>query len=237
MPMTRLPPRARATVAAALAVALLGACASKVGTVVLLPEKDGGDTAVVVRQGDEQARPAVRRRQPDDGGATRRQVERGRGAEPVRARAGRATCAADEVHALLRRRHRRLHRGVEARPGGSVLRDRATPGAGRPGRRPHGQRRRRPCQRRAGTEARRDRKGGADPPRHSARERGCRWTRKRELAADADGVAEPRNRRVEILVRWIREAGRRPAPPGAARIRVQAPDRPECARSPAAVPA
>ena len=37
--------------AAALAVALLAACASK-GTVVLLPEADGRQTAVAVRQGD-----------------------------------------------------------------------------------------------------------------------------------------------------------------------------------------
>ena len=35
-------------------VAFLGACATQTGTVVLLPEKDGGDTAVTVRQGDKE---------------------------------------------------------------------------------------------------------------------------------------------------------------------------------------
>lgn len=33
---------------------MLGACATKVGTVVLLPEKDARDTAVTVREGDQQ---------------------------------------------------------------------------------------------------------------------------------------------------------------------------------------
>lgn len=42
----------RALGGAALAV-LLGACATQTGMVVLLPEKDGKDTAVVVTQGDE----------------------------------------------------------------------------------------------------------------------------------------------------------------------------------------
>jgi outer membrane protein OmpA-like peptidoglycan-associated protein len=41
----------RALCTAAFA-ALLGACATQTGTVVLLPEKDGKDTAVVVRQAD-----------------------------------------------------------------------------------------------------------------------------------------------------------------------------------------
>ena len=35
-------------------VALLGGCATQTGTVVLLPEKDGGSTAVTVRQGDKE---------------------------------------------------------------------------------------------------------------------------------------------------------------------------------------
>ena len=43
-----------ARVCVAVAVALLAGCASRYGTVVLLPEKDGRDTAVVVRQGDQQ---------------------------------------------------------------------------------------------------------------------------------------------------------------------------------------
>ena len=43
----------RALALAAL-VALLGACATQTGTVVLLPEKDGRDTAVTVRQGDKE---------------------------------------------------------------------------------------------------------------------------------------------------------------------------------------
>ena len=38
----------------AAAVAFLWGCATNVGTVVLLPEKDGQDTAVVVRQEDQQ---------------------------------------------------------------------------------------------------------------------------------------------------------------------------------------
>ena len=44
--------RQRASAWAAIAVALLAGCASRYGTVVLLPEKDGRDTSVVVRQGD-----------------------------------------------------------------------------------------------------------------------------------------------------------------------------------------
>lgn len=44
---------ARSRVAAVVACALLGACAGS-GTVVLLPEKDGGQTAVVLRQGDKE---------------------------------------------------------------------------------------------------------------------------------------------------------------------------------------
>lgn len=40
--------------AAALLAALLGACAQPRGTVVLLPEKDPSNAAVVVRQGDQQ---------------------------------------------------------------------------------------------------------------------------------------------------------------------------------------
>jgi len=43
-----------ACAAFAVALGLLGGCATRVGTVVLLPEKDGRDTAVVVRQGDKQ---------------------------------------------------------------------------------------------------------------------------------------------------------------------------------------
>jgi outer membrane protein OmpA-like peptidoglycan-associated protein len=43
----------RALALAAL-VAFLGACATQTGTVVLLPEKDGKDTAVVVSQGGQQ---------------------------------------------------------------------------------------------------------------------------------------------------------------------------------------
>jgi outer membrane protein OmpA-like peptidoglycan-associated protein len=43
----------RAWAIAALAV-LLNACATQTGTVVLLPEKDGKDAAVTVRQGDQQ---------------------------------------------------------------------------------------------------------------------------------------------------------------------------------------
>ena len=46
--------RVRARVAITCAVALLGGCAAKLGTVVLLPEQDGRDTAVVVRQGEQQ---------------------------------------------------------------------------------------------------------------------------------------------------------------------------------------
>jgi outer membrane protein OmpA-like peptidoglycan-associated protein len=38
----------------AVLVAVLGACATPTGTVVLLPEKDGKDTAVIVSQGDRQ---------------------------------------------------------------------------------------------------------------------------------------------------------------------------------------
>lgn len=37
------------------ALALVGGCTTRVGTVVLLPEKDGGATALAVRQGDQQA--------------------------------------------------------------------------------------------------------------------------------------------------------------------------------------
>ena len=45
--------RAVRAAAAAVACALLGACASS-GTVVLLPEKDGRQTAVAVKQGDKE---------------------------------------------------------------------------------------------------------------------------------------------------------------------------------------
>ena len=40
--------------AVAVVAAFLGACATPTGTVVLLPEKDGRDTAVTVRQGDKE---------------------------------------------------------------------------------------------------------------------------------------------------------------------------------------
>jgi outer membrane protein OmpA-like peptidoglycan-associated protein len=49
--MTELPPPVRHGVAMAMLCALLGGCASG-GTVVLLPEKDGRPTAVSVKQGD-----------------------------------------------------------------------------------------------------------------------------------------------------------------------------------------
>lgn len=48
------PDRVEAWLAAALAVAGLAACASNVGTVVLLPEKEGRETSVVVRQGKDE---------------------------------------------------------------------------------------------------------------------------------------------------------------------------------------
>jgi len=44
---------AERVLALALAAALLGGCATKSGTVVLLPEKDARDTAVTVREGDQ----------------------------------------------------------------------------------------------------------------------------------------------------------------------------------------
>ena len=50
--MTSWPGRVIGGLSVALPVALLGACAFNTGTVVLLPEKDGRDTAVSVRQGD-----------------------------------------------------------------------------------------------------------------------------------------------------------------------------------------
>ena len=43
---------AEAAAAAAFASILLGACASRVGTVVLLPEKDGRDASIAVRAGE-----------------------------------------------------------------------------------------------------------------------------------------------------------------------------------------
>jgi outer membrane protein OmpA-like peptidoglycan-associated protein len=43
---------ASAAIALAFTLALVGACATRVGTVVLLPSQDGGDAALDVRQGD-----------------------------------------------------------------------------------------------------------------------------------------------------------------------------------------
>ena len=44
----------RAIAAATILAALLGACATQTGTVVLLPEKDGRATSVTVKQGDKE---------------------------------------------------------------------------------------------------------------------------------------------------------------------------------------
>jgi len=52
--MTSLNGRLQRAAAAALVAAFLGACATQTGTVVLLPEKDGKDAAVTVRQGDKE---------------------------------------------------------------------------------------------------------------------------------------------------------------------------------------
>ena len=52
--MTSLNGRLQRAAAAALLAAFLGACATQTGTVVLLPEKDGKDAAVTVRQGDKE---------------------------------------------------------------------------------------------------------------------------------------------------------------------------------------
>ena len=46
--------RLRRAAAVAMLAAFLGACATQTGTVVLLPQKDGGDAAVSVRQGDKE---------------------------------------------------------------------------------------------------------------------------------------------------------------------------------------
>ena len=52
--MTSLGGWVRRALALAALAAFLGACATQTGTVVLLPEKDGGSAAVVVRQGDQE---------------------------------------------------------------------------------------------------------------------------------------------------------------------------------------
>jgi len=52
--MTRVRDRLRGGLAVALLSAFLGACATQTGTVVLLPEKGGANTAVSVRQGDQE---------------------------------------------------------------------------------------------------------------------------------------------------------------------------------------
>jgi len=52
--MMRRGSSANAAVALALLATLLGACSIKFGTIVLLPEQEGGGAAVVVRAGDEQ---------------------------------------------------------------------------------------------------------------------------------------------------------------------------------------
>jgi len=52
--MTRPRRGGRAGLAAVAVAVLLGACAHQTGTVVLLPEKDGRDTAVTVTQGDKE---------------------------------------------------------------------------------------------------------------------------------------------------------------------------------------
>jgi len=50
--MTRRPHRCTRTTWIAVLAVFLGACAHQTGTVVLLPEKDGRNAAVAVRQGD-----------------------------------------------------------------------------------------------------------------------------------------------------------------------------------------
>ncbi len=52
--MTRLRDRLCRGLGAAVLASFLGACATQTGTVVLLPEKGGANTAVSVRQGDQE---------------------------------------------------------------------------------------------------------------------------------------------------------------------------------------
>ena len=50
--MTRPIPRRDRGLGIAVSAVMLGACALNTGTVVLLPERDGHNAAVAVRQGD-----------------------------------------------------------------------------------------------------------------------------------------------------------------------------------------
>jgi len=52
--MTSARGRLQRAAAVAMLAAFLGACATQTGTVVLLPQKDGGNAAVSVRQGDKE---------------------------------------------------------------------------------------------------------------------------------------------------------------------------------------
>ena len=191
-------------VVVAFASALLGACASRVGTVVLLPEKEGRETSVAVRGGDTSVVLAQPYAAADltTAGAFGYQSS----AEEVQALFGTALAAQPdrpiqftlyfvEGSNELTDDSRRIFETALAQIAQRPVPDIVIVG--------HTDLRRHRCiQRRAGAQARRIRAYGADRSRARARNHRAVGRGKRQPAIPTpDGVAEPRNRRVEIIVR------------------------------------
>jgi outer membrane protein OmpA-like peptidoglycan-associated protein len=186
------------------AVALLGGCATKVGIVVLLPEKNGQDTAVVVRQEDRQV--VLDRPYAGADLTTRGPRAYQSNAQDVQARFGAALAAqpqrsaqfglyfvegTDELTDASKRAVDAVFAEIAARPVPDIVVIGHTDGVGSD---PYNDEL---SLRRAETVRLALIRRGIAPENITAAGRG-----KREPAVPTpDGVAEPRNRRVEIFVR------------------------------------
>lgn len=201
--MSELAPGARHSVLCVLSCALLAGCASS-GTIVLLPEKDGHKTAVVVREGDKELvldqpyaaaeitplRPRAYRASPQEVDA---QFGAALAAQPARATAFTLyfVQGSDELTDESKQDVDRILAEIERRPVPDVLVVGHTDAVG--------------------NDASNDALGQqrADSMRAALIGRGLAPENVRAISRGkrapavptADGVAEPRNRRVEILVR------------------------------------